>query len=785
MAHANTDLRTRESGEAKAAINTEMNTKQILRFFNEHHGQTLSHNDLNRLFKQGGRSKSKFPKLNNLDIANFLNDLESLKLIELNKNSIQIKSPFFFEAKASMNPAGIIFAMPRMLTTKPKESHIRDIFIAPSNTLGAMSNDTILVRLTDRKRDRFEGEVISVIKRARRFYRFRVDSIKGQSDAIGILLDTNAAFRASISMSGLPADSRKRVKVGTILVVELSSKTNRDQSGSFHIAKFVRFADDTEFDSDFDRILLKYNLDPYYQDFDFPKIDPDIQKQVPDWSKRKDLRHLYTITIDGADSKDFDDALSYVVKSKRKSILYVHIADVSFYVVKDSDLDKEARERATSYYIGNRVVPMLPPELSEKLCSLIEDHNRLAVTAEMTIDPTTGQILNSTFYRSIIRVNKRYTYQEAETKLDSNSNDSILPDLWKLALNQKKLRTEDGRIDLEIVEPNLNYQDDQIISITNQPRLKSSMLIEECMLSANISVATFLRKKNIPTLYRVHAPMDEAKIDILNSFFDIYNIDFQLKDTEPESLQQAIQIISKKGATETKIFNLLLLRSFMQAQYNPEPNGHWGLGFEDYCHFTSPIRRYPDLVVHRCLLQAIIGKKPIYTNDEVGQLSMHTTEKERQAMEAERDMLKLKLIRYIEKQGQTQFSGFITGIRSDMVYLELDEFPVEAVVSAIHLSSDGQLIQSDPFSVYIKRLSRPAFLGEKWQLELDRIDTEALRIFFKPIWPNTQLTADSKNKRNQNNQRKSNSSNQKNANNKSKSKSYQSKNFNKAKSRRH
>ncbi|MBW7858447.1 MAG: VacB/RNase II family 3'-5' exoribonuclease [Leptonema sp. (in: Bacteria)] len=726
-----------------------MNAKQILRFLNERHGQNLSHSELYRLFKQSGRVKSKSTKFDDLDVATFISDLELLQLIQRSRRSFQIRSPFFIEAKASMNPAGIIFAMPRMLVaTRRHDNQPRDIFIPPSHTLGAMSNDTILVRITDRKKDRFEGEVVSVIKRARRFYRFRVDSIKNQTDAKGVLLDTNASFRASVNIGGLSIDSRKRIKAGTVLVVELLTKTNRDKDGSFHTVKFIRFADDTEFDTDFDRILLKYNLDPYYEGFDFNKVDPDIQSQISDWSKRKDLRKLYTITIDGADSKDFDDALSYEVKSKRKSILYVHIADVSFYVTKDSDLDKEARERATSYYIGNRVVPMLPPALSENLCSLMENHNRLAITAEMTIDQTTGQILSSKFYRSIIRVDKRYTYQNSEAELDSTANDPILADLWKLASAQKKLRTKHGRIDLELVEPSLHYQGDQITSISSQPRLKSSMLIEECMLSANISVAKYLRKKDIATLYRVHAPMDESKIDILNSFFDIYNIDFQLKDSKPESLQQAIQITSKKGSTETKIFNLLLLRSFMQAQYSPEPEGHWGLGFEDYCHFTSPIRRYPDLVVHRCLIQSLLSKKEVYSKDDVDQLAIHTSEKERQAMEAERDMLKLKLIRYIEHTGQTQFSGFITGIRQDVVYLELDEFPVEAVVPAIHLSSDGQLIQSDPFSVYIRRLSRPAFLGEKWQLELDRIDIEALRIYFKPIWPNSHKNQQTKSNKN-------------------------------------
>jgi ribonuclease R len=718
-----------------------MKTDQLLHYFEKHQGKEISRKEIDRLTaKKPRRLRRGFVEIQ--DTEEVLQDLISLGLIQFDQNTCFVRRPFYIEAKISMNPAGLIFGVPR-LPSREKE-RVRDLFIPPAKSAGALSGDIVAVRLVDRKKGRFEGEVISIIRRARRFHRFRVLASGKDGMAPGVLLDMPGKYTSLINLKGLSADTRSRIKPDTVLIVQVSNRKVRYQNAFFHEARFVRFEDETQFDLDFDRILLKYDLDPVYPDLSFRAVDPDDPAQVPDWKKRKDLRWLYTITIDGADSKDFDDALSLEIISKRKWRLYVHIADVSFYVEKDSPLDREAQSRSTSYYLANRVVPMLPPELSENLCSLIAGHNRLAVTAEMDIDPATGRIQSSTFYRSIIQVDRRYTYEIADSLLDGKE-DPILPALWELAQKQRADRMKLGRIDLEIPEPSFQFgPDDRVIAIETRKRLRSSMLIEESMLSANTAVAACLKKKKVPTLYRIHTTMDETKLETLNTFFDIYNIDCHLHDTDPASLQEALHRVREKGDLESRIFNIVLLRSFMQAQYSPEPAGHWGLGFKDYCHFTSPIRRYPDLVVHRSLLNAIEKKRPAYTEEELYGLALHTSEKERHAMDAERDMWKLKLIRFIEQSGRTEFHGFLTGFRPDLVYLELEECPVEGIVPAMYLSNEGELVLPDPFSVYIKRLSRPAFLGERWKLELDRIDTEALRLYFKPIWqrknsgPNTQ-----------------------------------------------
>lgn len=704
-----------------------MKVKEILSFFEKNQGKTISEKELLKKLLKKIDKKSKNPELEIL-ISEFLN----LNLIEKEKKKFKIKKPFLVECRISLSPTGMAFAVPRFLFF-PNEFP-KDIFVPPNRARGALTGDLVLVRLVDKKKDRFEGEVVSILKRSREFYRMQVLEISNNY-AIGKLLDVPATLSVVLDLSGFSMDTKEKIKINTKLVIKISGKMIFFKNAKFFEGLFIRFEEETEFDIDFDRILIKYNLNPYYPNYEYNLYDPEKPETVPDWKSRKDLRDLYTITIDGEDAKDFDDAISIESISENKVKLYVHIADVSYYVKKDSLLDKEAQERGTSYYLANRVVPMLPPVLSENLCSLIAGKDRLTVTVEMIIDKKTGKILKYDFYRSIINVNKRYTYEMAEEILNSGE-DKHLSLIWEVAQIQKIIRLANGRIDLELSEPKFVFdQDNKVVEIKIRERLKSSMLIEECMLSANICVAEFLHKKKVPTLYRVHEPMDIDKLETLNSFFKIYDIKKSLQDVNNKEIQNVLNQIQKKGEKEYKIFSFLLLRSFMQARYSPESLGHWGLGFKHYCHFTSPIRRYPDLVVHRVLNNVLSNKKKqIYTEEEVFELAIKTSEAERNAMDAERDMWKLKLIRYIENTNQRIFYGFITGVRPDAVYVELEECPIDGIVPASYLTNELELILPDPFSVYVKKLSRPAFLGERWKLELEKIDIENLKLYFKPLF---------------------------------------------------
>lgn len=715
-------------------------TKKLLRLLEKNAGKKISRSELFKELSTKTKPDKKSKKgrqhsrpLSLADDPNLvLGELELLGMIAPSGRKLVPRKPFTAIGRVSLNQKGFAFVQVRGAAREARE-----IFVYPENALSALSGDTVEVCLTDRSRERFEGKVLRIVKRSRTYYRMRILPGGNQKSIPGLILDNPGRLTALLDTGPIPTDTRARLKEDQVVIVSLSGKQTFFKGAHFHEARFHRFEQDTDMNVDFVRVLYKYNLDPIYPENLIPKLPDRLrEKDVSDLAARVELKKLYTVTIDGADAKDFDDALSLEKISNKVWKLYVHIADVSYYVKPDSPLDNEAARRGTSVYLSGRVVPMLPPVLSENLCSLVAGQPRLAFTAEMEVSPKDGKIFRSRFYKSIIQVDKRLTYDLAEAELDKGKN-TFLNDLWHLAQIQKKRRIKEGRIDLNLSEP--KFQTDRegdITAVSFADRQKSTMLIEECMLSANTSVSEFLRKKNADVLYRVHPPMDESKLETLNVFFQLYNIKHELKDASPPELQKALAEVKNhpRGESLERIFNLLLLRSFMQATYTGEPGGHWGLGFRDYCHFTSPIRRYPDLVVHRVLQNCLEKSKPLYTPEEIAELGASTSDSERKAMEAERDAIKLKMIRYVESLEERRFRGFITGFRPHRVFLELEGLGVEGVVLAAELTNDPELILPDAFSAYIKKLSRPAFLGEEWDLVIDRIDVEDMVLYCKPDW---------------------------------------------------
>ncbi len=722
-------------------------TRKLLRLLEKQAGKKIARTEILRdLIRQPEPKFKKSKKRRNFDQplppdpGVIFAELELLGMVESFGRKLVPRKPFTATGRVSLNQKGFAFVA---VTGAPREA--REIFVYPENTLGALSGDLVELILVDRTRDRFEGRVLRIVKRSRTYYRLQILPGGTDREQPGLILDTPGRLTGLLDASRIPADTRGRLKPDRVAIVTLTGRQTFFKGAHFHEARFVRFEQDTDMDLDFARILYKYNLDPIYPDDAIPELPDRLDaRDVKDLARRKDVRGLYTITIDGADAKDFDDAISLEKLNDRVWKLYVHIADVSYYVERGSVLDQEAARRGTSVYLTGRVVPMLPPVLSENLCSLVAGVDRLAFTAEMEVSPRDGKIFSSRFYKSIIRVDRRLTYDIAEEELNAKKN-TLLADLWRLAQAQKTRRIRKGRIDLNLSEPKFQLTlEGAIEDISFGDRLKSSMLIEECMLSANTSVSEFLRKKSAAVLYRVHPPMDESKLETLNVFFQLYNIPHELKDASPAALQKALDHVKHhpRGEGLERIFNLLLLRSFMQATYTGDPGGHWGLGFRDYCHFTSPIRRYPDLVVHRVLHTLIEKQKAPYTPGEIAELGVMNSDSERRAMEAERDAIKLKMIRYIESREQRRFRGFITGFRPHRVFLELEGIGVEGVVPAAELTNDAELILPDNFSAYIKKLSRPAFLGEEWDLVIDRIDAEDMVLYCRPDWSGVKKAFD-------------------------------------------
>ncbi|MCB1173651.1 MAG: RNB domain-containing ribonuclease, partial [Leptospiraceae bacterium] len=592
-------------------------TSQILYLLQAKAGQRYKTRDLMKQLQQAasqktkksfkpdrhGRRSSRRPSqgtaVHREEVDEVLSALAHLGLITFSSKGFAVRDPFEVRGRVSLNPRGNAF-----ISVRGADAESRDVFVASENARSVLPGDEVLLLLRDRKQERFEGRILKVLKRGRARYRLRLLHHPHGDFVIGILLDSSIALQARVDISRLPADQRPGLKTDVVIVVTLSGKDVRYRGAWFKEAEFVRFESDSDLDADFSRILMKHNLDAVYPaHIPLPlKTDQPGPHNVYDWNLREDCRSLLTITIDGADAKDFDDALSLAPGlSSNTRRLYVHIADVSHYVKKDSLLDQEALHRSTSVYLAGRVVPMLPPVLSEHLCSLVSGVDRLAFTAEMEFDIGSGKIVKSKFYKSIIQVDHRLTYGGAEAMLASNDDSAqarLVRELYQAALIWRKERMQSGRVDLELPEVDIKVDPDnrdRIQSYGYRERLQSSILIEECMLTANTCVAAFIRKKKAPVLYRVHEPIPPERIEKLNFFMESYGVPWQFQDLNYGSIRGALQQIHlhPNQKTLSRVFSMQLLRSFMQAVYTPEADGHWGLGFRDYCHFTSPIRRYP------------------------------------------------------------------------------------------------------------------------------------------------------------------------------------------------
>ncbi|HAU1153003.1 TPA: ribonuclease R [Legionella pneumophila] len=457
---------------------------------------------------------------------------------------------------------------------------------------------------------------------------------------------------------------------------------------------------------------------------------------------RTDLRNLPFVTIDGEDAKDFDDAVYCNKKPKGGFQLYVAIADVSHYVAKDSALDKEAARRGNSVYFPGKVVPMLPEALSNGVCSLNPHVDRLCMVAELSISQE-GKISRSRFYRAVIHSHARLTYTAVGKWLEQGKADEkhqalwpmleSLYDLYHVLLDTRKLR---GAMDFETTETRIEFDENKKIKcIVPVIRNDAHKLIEECMLAANVATARFLEKAEIPTLYRVHAAPEEDKITALRQFLGELGLSLGGgRKPGPKDFQRTMNQIGDRP--EKHLIETVMLRSLKQAQYVESNEGHFGLAYSAYTHFTSPIRRFPDLLIHRAIGH-LLDNHPVYefeySHEDMNRLGKHSSMTERRADEATREVITWLKCEYMQDKLGQVFKGRISAVTSFGIFVELDEIYVEGLVHVTSLKNDYYTFDSAKHRLIGARGGQVYRLGDKMTVLVARVDLNERKIDFEPV----------------------------------------------------
>lgn len=614
----------------------------------------------------------------------------------------------------------------------PDNPELPDVYIPRHSMRGIMTNDKVMVKVErERGSDRFRGEISKVLERNTRVLVGKFQQEKNRN----LIKDESKAWGEDLVIA---AQDIAGAKNGDLVSVEILSYPD-DKRGFWGKVKEV-LGHHQDPMTDIKRVLIGNHIPHEFSKKTLAEVGKYSEHvSEKDFKGRKDLRNLNLITIDGATAKDFDDAI-YVQKEPRGFRLYVAIADVSHYVRPGMSVDLEAYERGTSVYFPNFVVPMLPEILSNELCSLKPHVPRLSLVAEMQIDHS-GVIQNSVFYEAVIESKARVTYGEAQEviegsrveKLDHVAADILLAaDLAKILM---KKRFSEGSLDLEIPEIQV------VVDSTGMPtdlikseRLFAHRLIEEMMLLANIAVAQFLDSKEIPSVYRIHEPPKEEAIKLLERYLTSFGSKARLAGSQlQKKLTAALQEF--EGKTQAQILNILTLRSMNQAKYSIDNVGHFGLGFEHYTHFTSPIRRYPDLIVHR-LIKSQIMKSNHYRTIEENDLSsaaIMLSACEQRSVKAERQFVAIKKARFMHRHLGKEFDGVISSITKFGMFVLLRNFEVDGLV---HIDSLHELrleFDEDRLCLHNRKTGFQFNIGDLITIQVMAADPEQGQIDFKFI----------------------------------------------------
>ncbi len=615
----------------------------------------------------------------------------------------------------------------------PDNPEASDVYISASGLNGAMHGDRVVVRVEHSRREKPEGEVVKILTRAQ----VQLVGTLQRHRGYGFVVCDERRIAHDIF---IPRGKLKGAATGDKVVVEITTWPDKKRGPTGKVVEVLGPANDPIVEQ---RVLFRRFGLPET----FPKRVQNAASRIPqeitqkELEKRADLREWTIVTIDGEDAKDLDDAVSLTVAGDHY-LLGVHIADVGYYVPDGTVLDREAQQRATSVYLPGTVIPMLPEALSNGICSLNPQVDRLAMTVVMDINRN-GKVVGSELFPSIIKTAGRLTYTGVRRVLEGERDlgdpyDKLKPELelmQELAMLLRQRRFQKGAIDFNLPEAKVVLDDEgQVQDLVQLERSVAEQIIEEFMLITNETVARFLYTTKNSFLYRVHEKPDEEKIAALQKLLQSLGYSIPgFPRVKPGALQETLQRVA--GKKEERLINEVTLRSMQQARYSTERLGHFGLASRDYTHFTSPIRRYPDLVNHRILREVLAPKarKKSSKMDDQGnsleQIAQHSSERERVAVEAEREAVDRYKAAYMQNRIGDTFTGFISGVTGFGMFVELEN-TVEGLISLTTMTDDYYDHDQEGFRLVGQRTRKIYRLGDEVKVKAIRVNVEEKQIDF-------------------------------------------------------
>ncbi len=637
------------------------------------------------------------------------------------------------EATLDVTSKGFGFAM----TTNPEDTE-KDIFIAPEELGGASHGDLIQVALTGHSRGRRTGRVVHIVKRAVS----KLCGIYHGSGKHGYVTPDNEKLPYTL---GISRDDTLGCEDGMAVLAQITDYGNERSGPQGKILEILGNPLDPA-------IQIRMAIQQFKLRDTFPEnVLQEAEELIPITQcekHRRDMRDLPHVTIDGADARDFDDAIC-VTRDQQGYTLYVSIADVTHYVRPGSAIDCEALQRGTSVYLPDRVLPMLPERLSNNLCSLVPCQPRPAFTAILSFDDE-GNRTEEKYCKSLILSKQRFTYEtvnkilyEPEQELLEKYHE-FLPMLSvakQLAALLRKQRLNRGSLDFNLPEAKTSIKEDQIVAIKLTERNQAHQLIEECMLAANEAVAETLDSAGRQTLYRIHEDPDSAKLESFREVCKLLGVDLPRGELSPAWFAEVLR--QAKGEPREYVINNLLLRTMQQARYTPYNSGHFGLASRYYLHFTSPIRRYPDIIAHRALHALLLKEDApalLAKGETVPSLEESGTQLsrcERTAIDTERNVHARMAVLFLHDRIGEQFTAVISGVTSFGLFVELQDYYISGAISVKDMTNDYYLYDERRHRLIGERTNKLYQLGDEIEVILDRVDILSKRINF--ILPETIL----------------------------------------------